>query len=211
MNSFNPDQLLSFLRQNPTLLAQLFTQPGSYQPPQPSSAAPVEPASAQAGTVGPQPLHFSVPFPPSQQQPPPQPAAASPFTQPAVPPPPLPVAQSTPAVPVTAAPIRPYSSLNMLAGVTARTPQASSVSGFPSQTVIGRMNQERLEHASSSGDSSSSSEPKRRTRKKAKHAPALQAGAVTPTINHTMNTAEDGVAVINLEVLVRFAMPSRPD
>ncbi|KAE9393991.1 hypothetical protein BT96DRAFT_998909 [Gymnopus androsaceus JB14] len=177
MASLNAEHVFSFLRQNPTLLAQLV----SPQLPQPSAT----PALAQPDIISPQPLqlHSVQQSAVAHVQPPaPLPPVAAPLCLP----PSQPVAYP---LPVPAAPIRPYSSLNMLAG-----------------TVISRANQEQLEHATSLGDSSSTSE-KRKTRKKGKHAPALQ-GPVTPTINHTLNTAEDGTVLVNLEILIRFAMPN---
>ncbi|KAE9384204.1 hypothetical protein BT96DRAFT_1008309 [Gymnopus androsaceus JB14] len=184
MDPSNSKQLLSFLRQNSALLAQLLIpQPPEGSQQSPPSATPVQPAS-HSGIISPQ-----------QFPPPSQPAAAAP---------PQPVTQ---ALSIPAAPIRPYSSLNMLATVAARGAPSSSTS-FPAQTAIGRVNQERLEHSASSGDNVSGSE-KKRTKRKAKRAPALD--AVTPMIDHTLNTAGDGSVVVNLEVLVRFAMPNCQD
>lgn len=185
MDSLQSDQVLSFLQQNPSILTQLLVpQPPTASQQLPLSAAPAQPAS-QSGII-PQPLPHS-PLPPSQPM-----ATIIPS----------PIAQIT----IPPAPIRPYSSLNMLANVSARNTSLNS--GFPLQTSIGRANQQRLEHAELSGDRSSSSE-KKKTKRKAKHAPALD--AVTPMIDHTINTAGDGSIVINLEILIRFAMPDHQD
>ncbi|KAE9396100.1 hypothetical protein BT96DRAFT_997023 [Gymnopus androsaceus JB14] len=194
MGSLNPDLILSFLHQNPTILAQLVS-------PQPSpSAAPVQPSLTQPGTAPP------VPFAPAQWQAPPAPPSQpvpAPPSQPVAAPPSTPhtVAQ-TQSLPVPSVAIRPYSSLNMLANILAHQPSSSST--FPAQTTISRANQDCLEHSGSSGDSSLTSERKK-TRKRSKQAPALQ--ETMPTINQTLNTAENGEVVVNLEVLVCFAMP----
>lgn len=124
MNALNPDQVLSFLHQSPSLAVQFISQqPVGSQPSTLPQVAPSSMTLTQSAFVPPPPAcTFGTP----------------------------PIQTMAQTFLVQAALIRPYSSLNMLANVAGRTP--ASLSDLPAQTTISRANQEQLEHTAASGD-----------------------------------------------------------
>ncbi|KAH7875827.1 uncharacterized protein C8R40DRAFT_1021131, partial [Lentinula edodes] len=113
---------------------------------------------------------------------------------------------------------RPYSSLQMFANMadsgsggvgllgTQGHPRTTTSVGFPGMSVLGRANQQRLEHASTSLPRTKTNSERKRG--KAIRPPSLvQRGAPEPKIEDCLQRAAGGEQVVNLDVSIHLPRP----